>query len=103
VSNRRQLLKRFGLTEESYAELLAAQGGGCAICGAPPTESRQLCVDHDHACCPERRSCCGRCVRGLLCSPCNTAVGSMADDPERLEAAAGYVRAARVGDSLSLG
>lgn len=31
-------------------------------------------VDHDHKCCPGRKSC-GRCIRGLLCDSCNLDLG----------------------------
>jgi hypothetical protein len=29
------------------------------------------CTDHDHECCPGRRSC-GHCVRGVVCATCNS-------------------------------
>lgn len=58
-----------GITLEQYEELLARQGGVCAICRRRPTKNR-LSVDHDHRCCPGRRSC-GKCIRGLLCKECN--------------------------------
>ena len=53
--------KQLGVTDEDYARMLDAQGGGCAICGNPP-RSRRLHVDHDHRT--------GK-VRGLLCFRCN--------------------------------
>ena len=56
--------KQLGVTVEQYDALLAAQGGGCAICGNPP-KTRRLHVDHDHKT--------GR-VRGLLCHRCNRAL-----------------------------
>ena len=91
-SDRRQALRKMGVTPEWYAETLAAQGGGCAICGSPEgTDGRtSLSVDHDHRCCPARTSC-DRCRRGLLCHRCNLALGSMLDDPDRLLAAAKYI------------
>ena len=61
---------RYGITEERYQELFAAQEGRCAICGNKPGRYKGLAVDHDHECCPGKKSC-GECVRGLLCSICN--------------------------------
>lgn len=78
---RTEVLRRHGLTESRYAEMLVEQNGCCAICSVPPVEE-VLHVDHDHET--------GE-VRGLLCRPCNTALGLMQDIPERLIAAAGYL------------
>lgn len=83
----------YGINRERYEEMLTEQGGGCAICGSsnPGGRVTRFSVDHDHSCCPGRRSC-GSCVRGLLCTPCNQGIGVLGDDPERLEAAARYLR-----------
>jgi len=67
------------------------QGGRCAICGSVNPDGRRLAVDHDHACCPGKRSC-GGCVRGLLCDRCNRGMGFFGDDPALLESAAEYLR-----------
>lgn len=96
ASSRKNRLKRYGLTQESFDELLASQGGGCAICGSvePRTHHGRWHIDHDHACCvaSNDQPTCGNCVRGLLCGPCNTGLGQFADDPDRLDAAARYLR-----------
>lgn len=65
------LMKAYGLTEENYQNLLDDQGGLCAICRRPPR--KKLHVDHDHSCCPTKISC-GKCIRGLLCSRCNSSL-----------------------------
>jgi len=84
-------LLRYGVTVEQYDALLAAQGGGCAICGSKDPRGRgRFHVDHDHSCCPGQKSC-GQCVRGLLCGGCNPGLGAFGDDPERLIAAAAYL------------
>lgn len=71
---RRSWLKQnYNMTHEDYEARLAAQNYSCGLCGKPAGEKR-LHVDHDHACCPGKRSC-GSCVRGLLCGACNGRLG----------------------------
>ena len=65
----------------AYEQMLAAQGGGCAICGTPP-RNRRLDVDHDHRT--------GR-VRGLLCWTCNHHILGKYATPAKLRAAADYL------------
>lgn len=86
-----QLKHFYGLTLEQFRDMEQAQGGGCAICGSPPTEGRSLAVDHDHRCCPGKRSC-GICVRELLCRRCNLGIELFDDNPARLLGAMWYVR-----------
>jgi len=84
-------LRRTGVTRATYDALFAAQGGRCAICGSTDAKSKNggdFHVDHDHACCPTAGHSCGKCIRGLLCSPCNVAVRS----EDWLVAALAYVR-----------
>ena len=70
--------KNKGLDMVSYNKLLESQNGVCAICLSPPTKTR-LYVDHDHSCCEGAQSC-SQCVRGLLCSSCNTSLGLMKEN-----------------------
>lgn len=95
-TSRKHNLKRcYGMTPESYDEKLEAQGGHCAICPRSTHGSGRLAVDHDHACCPERKKSCGACVRGLLCDQCNNGLGRFFDSPELLRAAAAYLESYR--------
>lgn len=91
----------YGITSAQYGELLALQGGGCAICGSPPG-ARMLAVDHDHGCCPGKKSC-GRCLRGLLCSRCNLALGKVRDSKQLLRNAIDYLDGGRIDIFLLLG
>lgn len=77
------LKAKYGLRISDYDRIHAAQGGGCAICGAKDSKvGHGLHVDHDHVS--------GK-VRGLLCQPCNTSLGKMDDCPARLRKAALYL------------
>jgi hypothetical protein len=94
--HRRVVLSRYGLTLESFAALLASQGGVCAICGTDDPQGRydQWHIDHDQTCCPTPRGkhgCCGRCIRGLLCAACNLGLGKFRDESALLRAAADYI------------
>lgn len=79
---------KYGLTDEQYDALLAAQNGACAICGTTEWnggKAKSPHVDHCHET--------GR-VRGLLCGGCNNGLGNFGDDPARLRAAADYLERA---------
>lgn len=83
LANRKSHLKRtYGITLEEYDAMLAAQGGGCWICGSPGRDDIALHVDHDHVT--------GE-IRGLLCFTCNNALGDLGDSLERVERAASYL------------
>jgi hypothetical protein len=75
-------IRRRRLNETEYARLVGEHGMLCMICGTTNGKHR-LAVDHDH----ERGT-----IRGLLCHRCNTGLGMYQDDPDRLEAAARYLR-----------
>ena len=66
------LKSRYGITEAQYNALLVKQGGKCAVCGRVP--KHRLCVDHVHDSSKK--------VRGLLCKPCNNAVGLLKDSSD---------------------
>ena len=88
---RNAYLKRlYGITIEDYEAMLETQGEVCAVCkkketslsnGSPP-RVKPLAVDHDHET--------GK-VRGLLCQGCNTSVGLLEDDIERVSAMVQYL------------
>jgi hypothetical protein len=75
-------LRKYGLTEELWKLLWDAQKGCCAICTKRFAPNRLPCVDHNHET--------GE-VRGLLCPPCNYAVGERHDDAVWFRRAADYL------------
>lgn len=80
----RERCNRYNITVERYRDLLAEQNHGCALCGRTEEQNgRNFAIDHDHRCCPEENRSCGKCVRGLLCSPCNVAVGYFEQEDTR--------------------
>lgn len=96
-ARRSHLKVTFNITLEFYEEMLKKQNYACAVCGKKETNKPTrgvgepvLAIDHDHSCCPGRKSC-GKCVRGLLCSSCNHGLGNFSDDPDLLFAAHRYL------------
>lgn len=82
------------IEREDWQRMNEAQGGNCAICKGPPiyndrTKGR-LYIDHDHACCPGSYSC-GKCIRGLICTRCNVALGMVKDSIEILRSLITYL------------
>ena len=104
-ARKNNLRRLYGITPEEYDALRVAQGYRCAICDRPEAElpDRQtgrprldgkpnaapmrLHVDHDHD---------TDAIRGLLCWPCNTAIGLFQDQPFRMTRAIAYVTAGGV-------
>ncbi len=76
-----RLQKLYGISLDEYKEILLMQGGGCAICGRPPTKE-VLFVDHEHES--------GE-IRGLLCRNCNTGIGLLGDGIEGILSALEYL------------
>ena len=62
----------FGITAEQFELMKLKQNNECPICKKEFTDTPA--VDHDHNCCPGRKTC-GKCIRGLLCSNCNRQLG----------------------------
>ena len=92
AANRR---KKFGLSPEAFAAILAAQDGCCAGCGKPLVfgTRQQVHVDHDHTCCPGKKTC-GRCIRCVLCGACNIGIARFDHDPARMRRVADWLEAA---------
>jgi DNA-directed RNA polymerase subunit RPC12/RpoP len=72
---------RYGITQDEYSALLIYQNNKCAICKKIFTKTPH--IDHCHN---------SKIIRGLLCGNCNTALGLLGDDQERILAAAQYLK-----------
>lgn len=65
---RNEIERKYGITIDQYQALLVLQDNKCALCGtSEPRGKGSWHVDHNH----ETGD-----VRGLLCHPCNTALGT---------------------------
>ncbi len=79
------LLKKFGITIETYQEMLKNQNNVCSICNTVKQENEQtrlLAVDHDHR---------TGAIRGLLCRRCNVMIGLSDDNVDLLQSAIIYL------------
>lgn len=86
---------RFGyISTAEFRKISKEQGGMCAICGGPPTRGHtRLSVDHCHQ---------TDTFRGLICADCNSGLGHLKDDPERLQAALAYLMKHKNGEGPPL-
>jgi hypothetical protein len=84
----RHMKNRYGIALDEYEAMVKLTGGRCPVCGQPPSPVFEAAfdLDHDHLT--------GK-VRGLLCRPCNLALGGARDDPAILRALADYIEAHR--------
>ena len=77
---------RHGMLKGDYERMLESQFGACAIClrtDSGHVMYPRLVVDHDHKT--------GE-VRGLLCHPCNSAVGLLRDNIDAVGRMEKYLR-----------
>jgi len=72
----------YGVDDETYDKMKESCGNLCEICGGKCPSGRRLAVDHCHT--TDK-------VRGLLCTNCNTALGSFKDDKALLHKAIQYL------------
>jgi hypothetical protein len=77
----------YSLTIEAYSAMVAKQHNRCPICLRVPAADERLAVDHDHQ---------TGAIRGLLCGPCNRALGGFGDDLPRLRRATAYLERSRI-------
>ncbi len=78
----------YGITLEEFNTKMDSQNSQCVICGRLLLRPS---LDHNHACCPGKKSC-GKCIRGILCQGCNTIIGLAGDSIEVLNNAIQYLK-----------
>ena len=76
--NFRQRLWKYGLTKETYHDLMVKAGHCCEICST----KENLVIDHCHGTSD---------VRGILCWSCNVALGHFKDSKNNLQKAIDYL------------
>lgn len=86
VDNLKRKIKRHNLSKDDYDILNSLYNGMCHICKTNIATT----IDHDHKCCNGSYSC-GDCIRGLLCSKCNMALGLFNDNIGNLKNAIKYL------------
>lgn len=82
-----KLKSKYGCERATYEALYEQQGGVCAICLQPETQTYKgtlikLALDHDHGT--------GE-IRGLLCKSCNLAIGKFKENVEIVRRAVDYL------------
>lgn len=84
VKNKNRTIQRlYGLDLIQYNKMLEQQEFKCGACKQEFKDEKSIHIDHDHSCCSGHQTC-GTCIRGILCSGCNRALGFLNDDPEKI-------------------
>lgn len=84
IARRKDKMKsRYGITIEEYVCMNQLQNGLCAICGNPPSQNRNLDVDHNHS---------TQKVRKLLYRNCNMGIGYFHENISMMEKAIQYLK-----------
>lgn len=86
-----KILTRYNIDPVIYENKMLEQGGVCAICKKECKSGVSLSIDHNHLCCEDKGTSCGKCIRGLLCYTCNMGIGFLQDDVEILNNAIDYL------------
>ena len=83
IAKNNALKRKFGITLDTYNQMLVNQNFKCACCGtSTPQGQGGFHVDHCHKT--------GN-IRGLLCHLCNTGIGKLGDDLSGLLRAVKYL------------
>jgi Recombination endonuclease VII len=78
------LRRKYGLTVTQWEDIFVAQGSCCAICeSTEPNSKKGWHTDHCHNT--------GK-VRGIICPPCNKALGLFKENLKSLKAAINYLK-----------
>lgn len=73
-----RIKRTYGLAPDEHAKFIKKHRKRCGICKS----TSDLCIDHDHT---------TKELRGLLCKPCNRALGTFKDSIKLLRAAIAYL------------
>lgn len=84
----RRRLRKYGLTQDDYDQLLVEQAGRCPGCDTTDPGVKGWCIDHCHKS--------GK-VRALMCNRCNTMLGLANEDPAILRALADFLEQLQQG------
>jgi hypothetical protein len=88
----KDLLRKYGLTQEQFGYIWDKQHGRCPVCNCElvlsvdrsGNKDGHAHVDHDHK---------TGAVRGILCNHCNVGLGYFGDNLETVQAALNYLLA----------
>ena len=86
LDKKSHLWTHYRMTIEDFQKMFFNQNGKCLVC----EKEKKLVVDHDHSCCPKKITC-GKCIRGLVCTSCNTLLGYLETHKNLLSKAEKYL------------